>query len=78
MPPPPSFRLAIRLSPANDNHHIWNNNGIWWCHFTLRDDSRGRVRRIRKSLKTRHLDKAREKRDRLLAGLDNASGRLVA
>jgi len=26
--------LAIRLNPGNPDHHIWNNNGTWWCHYT--------------------------------------------
>jgi hypothetical protein len=72
-----SLCLVIRFASGNDNHHIWNNNGIWWCHFTLRE-GHGRTRRIRKSLKTRDQEKAREKRDRILDSLRNASGRLVA
>jgi hypothetical protein len=77
MSQPPTLRLVIRSASGSGNHHIWNNNGIWWCHFSVQDDE-GRTRRIRKSLKTRDLQKAREKRDRLLSNLNNASGRLVA
>jgi hypothetical protein len=27
--------LAIRLNPGNPDHHLWNNNGTWWCHYTV-------------------------------------------
>ena len=26
---------AARGKEANADHHLWNNNGTWWCHFTL-------------------------------------------
>ena len=72
-----SLCLAIRSTPSNSNHHLWNNNGTWWCHFTLRDAT-GRTRRIRLSLKTTDMEKARRKRDQVLAAIQNAAGRLVA
>lgn len=28
-------KLAVRILPDNPNHHIWNNNGVLWCHFTV-------------------------------------------
>ena len=59
-------RLAVRVDDANPNHHLWNNNGTWWCHFSVHwpDDT---VERIRCSLKTRDIDKARRRRDRLFS-----------
>jgi len=77
MPTSPALHLAIRLSPSNANHHIWNNNGIWWFHFTLRT-ALGNSQRVRRSLKTADIEKARASRDRILTALIQASGRLAA
>ena len=71
------FRLVIRSIKENANHHIWNNNGTWWCKFSLESDS-GAKKRISKSLKTKDLDGARSIRDRLLNALRDASGRIAA
>ena len=27
--------LSIRIDPTNPEHHMWNNNGTWWCHYTV-------------------------------------------
>jgi len=57
--------LAVRVNGENPNHHLWNNRGTWWCHFTLhRSDYT--AERIRVSLKTHSLDEARTRRDELL------------
>lgn len=58
-------KLAVRVNPANSNHHLWQNNGTWWCHFTvhLANFTKHRVRR---SLRTSDLVQARERRDALL------------
>ncbi len=61
-------RLAIRRSPANPNHHLWLNNGVWWCHVTLKPSATGSVRK-RFSLKTHSLEAAKNKRDRILTAL---------
>ena len=61
-------QLAVRVDQENPNHHLWNNRGTWWCHFTLhRPDYT--AERIRVSLKTRDLDEARGRRDELLAAI---------
>lgn len=63
-----SGRLATRINEENPNHHLWNNRGTWWCHFTIhRADYTSE--RIRVSLKTREVDTARERRDQLLSNL---------
>ncbi len=59
--------LSARIDDTNPLHHIWKNNGTWWCHFTLNWD--GRTRRIRRSLKTCDLQVAIARRDALLARL---------
>ncbi len=70
-----SKHITIRWNKKNPNHHLWNNNGTWWCHFVLTDASGGADRR-RISLKTRDLDAARTRRDGLLASLAEFSGRI--
>ena len=57
--------LAIRLDPNNPDHHLWNNNGTWWCHFTIYPDALTK-QRIRRSLGTRSRAEAHVRRDRLL------------
>lgn len=62
---PAPERLAVRVNESNPNHHLWNNRGTWWCHFTMhREDYT--AERIRVSLKTSCLDEARSRRDELL------------
>jgi len=56
--------LAIRFR-ENIDHHLWNNNGTWWCHYTehLPDYTK---RRVRRSLHTDDIGIARVLRDSLL------------
>jgi len=57
--------LSIRTS-CNPFHHLWNNNGTWWCHYTehLLDHTK---RRVRRSLHTSDSGIARVLRDSLLS-----------
>ena len=57
--------LAVRVDDTNLNHHLWNNNGTWWCHFTLHLPDYT-SQRVRISLKTKDIQTARHKRDILL------------
>ena len=57
--------LAIRLNPENPDHHLWNNNGIWFVHYTIRPTPFTK-QRIRASLGTKNLTEARARRDKLL------------
>jgi hypothetical protein len=54
--------LRVRTNKSNPNHHLWNNNGTWWCHYTVHfpDFTKQRVRR---SLQTADLQAARRRRD---------------
>ncbi len=64
----PKTTLAVRVNDENPDHHLWNNRGTWWCHFTLhRSDYT--AERVRVSLKTRSLDEARSRRDELLVAV---------
>jgi hypothetical protein len=76
MTQPTRLSLTIRQAEGNDNHHLWNNNGTWWCHFSLKDGQGHRIR-VRRSLRTRNLAQARAKRDQLLESLKQASGKVV-
>ena len=59
-------RLAVRVDPGNRNHHLWNNHGTWWVHYTLHlaDSTK---QRVRASLGTPDVRQARTRRDRLMA-----------
>ncbi len=59
---------SLRIDADNQTHHLWNNNGVWWVHFTLHFDHR--KRRVRRSLKTRSLAEAIERRDALLLQIE--------
>lgn len=61
-----SGRIAIRVARSNPDHHLWNNHGTWWCHFTLHLPDFTK-RRVRCSLATHSLAEARRRRNRLLA-----------
>jgi hypothetical protein len=58
--------LSIRTETSNPFHHLWNNNGTWWCHYTLHLPDHTK-RRVRKSLHTSDSSIARVLRDSLLS-----------
>lgn len=59
-------KIVLKINEENLNHHLWNNRGIWWCHVTVhKGDST--AERMRFSLKTREVEKARERRDRIFS-----------
>ena len=66
---PTQGRLAVRIDDSNPNHHLWNNRGTWWCHFTLHKPDYT-AERIRVSLRTHDLEVARDRRDQLLAAVN--------
>ena len=59
---------AIRVNPANPRHHLWNNNGTWFVHYTAHPTPLTK-QRFRVSLGTKRFDEAQRKRDRLLRKL---------
>ncbi len=59
------MKPALRINGANADHHLWNNNGTFWVHYTVHPDPFTKER-IRVSLSTKNLNEAREKRDSLL------------
>jgi hypothetical protein len=60
-------KLSIRSRDGNENHHLWNNNGTWWCHWTVHLPGFLK-KRHRSSLGTKDLGQARRRRDALLQG----------
>ncbi len=69
--------LALRIDESNLNHHIWNNNGTWWIHYTIYPTP-VTVERIRNSLKTKNLPEARNRRNKILDKLLSQAGRIAA
>ena len=64
----PWASLSIKIDPENPDHHLWNNHGTWWIHYTVHQSDYTK-RRIRVSLETRNLREARQRRDTLFAHL---------
>jgi hypothetical protein len=53
---------GIRIAADNPNHHLWNNHGTWFLHYTVHPTPFTKDR-IRRSLGTKDLDTARSRRD---------------
>jgi hypothetical protein len=67
----PGFpRLSTRpqANSGGPNHHLFNNNGTWFIHYTLFPDPFTK-QRVRASLKTANLHEARQRRDAFFAQL---------
>ncbi|HAY75369.1 MAG: hypothetical protein VX380_07760 [Verrucomicrobiota bacterium] len=69
--------IALRIDESNLNHHLWNNNGTWWIHYTVYPTP-VTVERIRRSLKTKILEEARNRRDKILNSLLIQASQLAA
>ncbi len=62
----PGFpRPSLRVRASNPNHHLWNNNGTWYVHYTVHPTPLTKSR-IRASLETKSLEVARQRRDEIL------------
>jgi hypothetical protein len=53
---------GIRVRTENPNHHLWNNHGTWFLHYTVHPTPFTKER-IRRSLGTKDVRVARERRD---------------
>jgi hypothetical protein len=65
LPSPTASRLSLRVNQENRLHHLWNNNGTWWIHYTLHFADYT-AKRIRQSLKTSELEEAIRRRDEII------------
>jgi hypothetical protein len=61
----PDAEFAIRCRGNNPLHHLWNNNGTWWCHLTIHLPGFTKER-VRISLETHDVSEAKKLRDSLL------------
>ena len=48
----PLAALSIKIDSENPDHHLWNNHGTWWIHYTVHQSDYTK-RRVRVSLETR-------------------------
>ena len=62
----PTEHSGIRLATDNPNHHLWNNHGTWFLHYTVHP-TQFTKERIRRSLGTKDLEIARSRRDTFFA-----------
>ena len=58
--------LRVRVRAENPNHHLWNNHGTWFLHYTVHPTPLTKER-VRRSLGTPRLEVARERRDAFFA-----------
>jgi len=65
----PLASLSIKIDSENPDHHLWNNHGTWWVHYTTHQPDYTK-RRVRVSLETRSRHEARQRRDTLFAHLE--------
>ena len=59
---------GIRVRAENPNHHLWNNHGTWFLHYTVHPTPFTKER-IRRSRGTKDIQVARERRDSFFAHL---------
>ena len=59
-------KLSLRLNPANPEHHLWNNHGTWFIHYTLHRSDYTK-QRVRTTLLTGDRHTARQRRDECFA-----------
>ena len=57
-----SLLPGIRVHTENPNHHLWNNHGTWFLHYTVHPTPFTKDR-VRRSLGTKDVVAARERRD---------------
>ncbi len=65
---------GIRVRAENANHHLWNNHGTWFLHYTVHPTPFTKER-IRRSLGTKDVKIARERRDSFFGHLANEAAK---
>ena len=68
---------GIRIRAENPNHHLWNNHGTWFLHYTVHPTPFTKER-IRRSLGTKDIQLARDRRDVFFASLVAEAARAPA
>jgi len=67
---------SIRAGADNPNHHLWNNHGTWFLHYTAYPTPSNKER-IRRSLGTKDVLAARSRRDRYFEQLAGDAAKLA-
>ena len=67
-------QASVRIGSGNPDHHLYNNNGVWWLHYTSYP-TKATSKRIRRSLGTRDVSLARQCRDAILKDLFEGEGK---
>lgn len=65
---------GIRVRAENPNHHLWNNHGTWFLHYTVHPTPFTKER-VRRSLGTKDIKVARARRDAFFANLANETAK---
>jgi hypothetical protein len=68
--------LGIRVRTENPNHHLWNNHGTWFLHYTVHPTPYTKER-VRRSLGTKDLIIARARRDSFFDQFETTAGKLA-
>ena len=68
---------GIRVRAENENHHLWNNHGTWFLHYTVHPTPFTKER-IRRSLGTKDVNIARERRDAFFTQLATEAAKCVS
>lgn len=68
--------LGIRVSAENPNHHLWNNHGTWFLHYTVHPTPYTKER-VRRSLGTKDLETARARRDSFFDRFETSAQKLA-
>jgi hypothetical protein len=68
---------GIRVRAENPNHHLWNNHSTWFLHYTVHPTPFTK-QRIRRSLRTKDIATARERRDSFFAQLASEAAKASA
>ena len=63
---------GARVQAENPNHHLWNNHGTWFLHYTVHPTPFTKER-VRRSLGTKDVKVARARRDSFFAHLASGS-----
>ena len=66
---------GIRLRTEDENHHLWTNHGTWFLHYTVHPTPYTKER-IRRSLGTKDVEVARNRRDSFFEQLGAEAAKL--
>ena len=65
---------GIRVRAENPNHHLWNNHGTWFLHYTVHPTPFTKER-VRRSLGTKDVEVARARRDAFFGHLSTEAAK---